>query len=244
MKSDVDKGQQIRVAAAGGALLVSAVLAQRIVTQRSAQVATTPQPAGPAVPSTSTPTVPRPSGSTPSLIDRCEAAILREVPARRLSPVATRTLAIQLVTVCAEEEYPLDLAFGHAYAESSLQLTAVNPSSKATGPLQVTPIAAQQVGAAWPMTTPAAQIRAGLRYMKWLRSAYPACRSSVRETLRHYGMGPGNWEKYKRGELTCSTPLSVARAELGCPGVRPYSATVLAIAQRHPELKTTAWWGS
>lgn len=244
MKSDVAKGQQLRVAAAGGALLVSAVLAQRIVTQRSAQVATTPQSAGPAVPSTSTPAVPRPSGSTPSLVDRCEAAILREVPARRLSPVATRTLAIQLVTVCAEEGYPLDLAFGHAYAESSLQLTAVNPSSKATGPLQVTPIAAQQVGAAWPMTTPAAQIRAGLRYMKWLRSAYPACRSSVRETLRHYGMGPGNWEKYKRGELTCSTPLSVARAELGCPGARPYSATVLAIAQRYPELKTTAWWGS
>ncbi|WP_157445289.1 hypothetical protein [Deinococcus actinosclerus] len=188
-----------------------------------------------------------PTPSTPTraqLIDRCVAAIYKEVPARRLSPIATRDLATALVAVCAEESYPLDLAFSHAYAESALDVNALNRSSGAAGPLQVTAVAARQVGVAWPLTTAAAKVRAGVRYMKWLRSAYAECTGSVRTTLRHYGMGRGNWLRFNRGELTCSTTVSVARAELGCPGNRPYSATIIAIAQRHPELRTTSWWGS
>ncbi|MVN89361.1 hypothetical protein GO986_21740 [Deinococcus sp. HMF7620] len=225
-----------------------AVLASRAVRPAAVPMRSSPAlpvvtlPAGPTTPTRPTPA---PAGPTRAqLIDRCEQAILKEVPLRRLSPVATRTLALQLVTVCEEEGYPLDLAFGHAYAESALDLNAVNRSSGAAGPLQVTKIAADQVGAAWPLTTPAAKVRAGIRYMKWARSAYPECAASVRETLRHYGMGRGNWLNYRRGELTCATSLSVTRAELGCPGTRPYSATVIAIAQRHPELRTTSWWGS
>ena len=236
--------KQGRLLLIGGVALTGAALATRTVgTPHRAPVATLPTVPSPA-PGGSTPA---PAPSTPTraqLISRCVAAIYKEVPARRLSPNATRDLATALVTVCAEESYPLDLAFAHAYAESALDVNAVNRNSGASGPLQVTAVAAQQVGVAWPLTTAAATVRAGVRYMKWLRSAYAECAGSVRTSLRHYGMGRGNWLKFSRGELSCSTTVSVARAELGCPGNRPYSATIIAIAQRHPELRTTSWWGS
>ena len=209
---------------------------------KSAPVITSPTPVPPL------PTVPPKTAPVQStrarLVDLVAKAIYKEVPARRLSPVASRTLAVNLVGVCLEHNYPLDLAFGHAFAESSLQLTVRNPSSGALGPLQVTPIAAKQVGVAWPTSSSLSQLEAGVKYMKWLRSAYPECGSSVRVTLQHYGMGRGNWLKYRAGQLTCTSSLSVVRAELGCPGNRPYSSTVIAIAKRHPELHTTSWWGS
>lgn len=202
----------------------------------------TPTPVPVTAPKTPTPVV-TPIRST--LIDLVERAIWKEVPIRRVeSPVATRTLAVNLVGVCQELRYPLDLALGHALVESDLRLLARNRSSGAIGPLQVTAVAAQQVGVAWPIESPVTQLEAGVRYMLWLRSTYPECAASVRETLRHYGMGRGNWQKYKRGELTCSSPLSVVRAELGCPGTRPYSATAITVARRHPELHTVTWWGS
>ena len=234
--------RQGRLLLIGSAALTGVALATRTIGQPPhAPVATLPTLPAPA-PGGSTP-----APSTPTrtqLIDRCVSAIYKEVPARHLSPNATRDLATALVTVCAEESYPLDLAFGHAYAESALDVNALNRSSGASGPLQVTAVAAQQVGVAWPLTTAAAKVRAGIRYMKWLRHTYPECEVSVRTTLRHYGMGRGNWLKFSRGELTCRTTLSVARAELGCPGVRPYTSTIIGIAQRHPELRTTHWWGN
>jgi len=228
----------------GGVALTGVALATRAVV-KPPYVPVSPSPTVPAPGGNSPAPVPAPTSSTRAqLIDRCVAAIYKEVPARRLSPIATRDLATALVTVCAEESYPLDLAFGHAYAESALDVNALNRSSGASGPLQVTAVAAREVGVAWPLSTAAAKVRAGVRYMKWLRSAYPECTGSVRVTLRHYGMGRGNWLKFNRGELTCSTAVSVARAELGCAGVRPYTSTIIAIAQRHPELRTTSWWGS
>ncbi|THF88456.1 lytic transglycosylase domain-containing protein [Deinococcus sp. KSM4-11] len=208
---------------------------------------TVPTPIPTPTPAPKPPTSPAPPAVKPghsALVDLVQQAIYKELPQRRLSPLATRELAVNLVGVCERQAYPLDLAFGHAYAESNLQLLAHNSSSGATGPLQVTAIAAQEVGTPWPIESHVIQLEAGVRYMKYLRAKFPECAGSVRETLRTYGMGRGNWLKYKAGELGCDSSVSVVRAELGCTGNRPYSATVIAMAQRHPELKTTAWWGS
>ncbi len=203
----------------------------------------------PVIASVPTVTIPVPSkpvvvSSDSRLVDLCEQAIYKEVPARRLSPTATRTLAVNLVSVCKQENYPLDLAFGHAYVESNLELRAKNKSSGAIGPLQVTSVVAEQFGAHWPIESPVLQLELGIKYMQWLRRTYPDAAKSVRDCLRMYGMGPGNYQKFKSGQLSCSTRISVARAELGCTGNRPYTATAISIAKRHPELRTVAWWGS
>ena len=204
-------------------------------------VPTVPTPTAPSVPVPSTPPV---TTARARLIDQCEAAIYAEIPARRLSPQASRTLAVNLVTVCEQLHYPLDLAFGHARAESDLQLLARNASSGAVGPLQVTSVAAQQVGIRWPVESPPQQLEAGLRYMLWLRRAFPECSSSVKTTLQHYGMGRGNWLKYRANGCAgaCSSKVSVLRAECGC-GNRPYSDLVITTAKKYPQLHTIAWWG-
>jgi hypothetical protein len=89
------------------------------------------------------------------------------------------------------------------------------------------------------------QLGAGIAYMKWLRSAYPECATSVQDTLRHYGMGRGGFLKWRDNRCQtapCSASMSVWRAECGCG--RPYSSLVVAAARRHPELHTVKWWGS
>jgi hypothetical protein len=205
-----------------------------------------------AQPTTTTTPKPAPVAAVPTnstratLIARVEAAIKKEVPARPNTETAAsiHALAVYLVEVCAAENYPLDLAFGHAYAESSLALYARNPSSGASGPLQVTPIAVQDIGAAWP-PSPENSVRGGVRYMKLLRSRHAECRASVKVTLQHYGMGRGNWLKFHAGGCgpsPCTNNLSVWQAECGCG--RAYSALIIAVAKRHPELKTVGWWGS
>lgn len=230
---------------AGLVLLTNRATApKKVAPTPSTPPATVPTPTLPA-PTPTSPSVPTVSTSRSRLIDQCEAAIYAEIPVRRLSPQASRTLAVNLVVVCEGLNYPLDLAFGHARAESDLQLLARNASSGAVGPLQVTSVAAQQVGIRWPVESPPQQLEVGLRYMLWLRRAFPECGSSVKTTLQHYGMGRGNWLKYRANGCAgaCSSNVSVLRAECGC-GKRPYSALVIATARKYPQLHTVPWWGN
>lgn len=249
--------RQHQVLLVGGAVMAVLILSNRVTTRKRAAAAPAPTPdtSGPIIPiyAPAPPAAPAPAPvktARARLIDVTEQAIYKEVPARRLSPLATRTLAVNLVSMCADQNYPLDLAFGHVLAESDCQLLAQNSSSGAVGPLQVTSIAAKQVGVPWPIQAPPTQLEAGLKYMKWLRSAYPECAASVRVTLQHYGMGRGNWLKYRAqgcGPTACSSPISVIRAECGCNprhGISGYSNLVITMARRHPELHTTSWWGS
>lgn len=237
----------------GGAGIALVLATSKAAAPRKvATLPTSPLPPSPTSPVTGAPTPAPGKPGTPlaptsrdRLVDLVEAAIYRDVPARRLSPASSRTLALNLVDVCARLDYPLDLAFGHCRAESDLRLNAQNGSSGATGPLQVTRIAAQQVGVGWPISSSAVQLEVGIKYMLWLRRTYPECAASVRTTLRHYGMGRGNWLKYQANGCAgaCTSPISVLRAECGCTN-RPYSALAIGAAQKHPELRTVPWWGS
>ena len=251
-----DRQKLLWLTVACGALVVlstTAVSAKKVATPwkpplpPSGGGTTSPAPA-PAPKPTPAP-VPSTPGTPSSevLTKRLVAAIYRQYPARLLSPQATRELATAVVAVCLAENYPLDLAFGQMCMESKCLLNAYNPSSRATGPFQVTPVAAAQVNVAWPLTTATQKVRAGVRYMKWLRSTYSECGASVKTTLQHYGMGRGNWLKYRATACTnaCKSSISVIKAECGCGhyGAGGYSLGAMNMAKLHPELKTVSWWG-
>lgn len=254
-----DQQKLLLLGVACGALIVlttnkvSRSKAQKVATSGTTIPIYTPPATSPKPSPAPTPT-PKPPATSSSpatktkaqLVELTIKAIYAEIPLRRWSPRATRTLAEAMVQQCAEQSYPLDLAFGHIYTESSCQIDAYNRSSGAHGPMQVTPIAAKQVGVAYPFGA-ATGVKAGILYMKWLRSTYPECSGSVKTCLQHYGMGRGNWLDYKRngcGAKPCSSSKSVVRAECGCATTRQYSALIVTMAKRHPELKTVSWWGS
>lgn len=241
---------RLRLALAGGGLVIGAAYlltrpARAGAASPASPISASP-PGPPAVTTAPISAIPAPKPSIP-LVDRVEAAIKQEVPVgpKSETPASIRALATHLVTICQEQQYPLDLAFGHCFVESALALNAYNPSSGARGPLQVTEIACRDIGVAWPIPLgQAATLRAGIRYMKLLRSRHPECAASVKVTLQHYGLGRGNWIKLSQngcGPNPCTNRVSVWREECGCG--RGYSTRAIAIAKRHPELKTVAWWG-
>jgi len=227
------------------------VLNTRVISVKKAS--STPPATGTATPPSSLPKPtpvqpPAPASVVPwnrdALVKACLAAIYREVPQRRLSPAASSTLAVNMVTVAHEEGYPLDLLLGQALCESDLQLLPTrNKGSGAMGPMQVTAIACAQVGMSYPIESPPEQLRAGIRYMKWLRGAYAQCRTSPAVTMQHYGMGRGTWLKFADVGCSgkpCTNASSVWREECGCG--RGYSKRAMAAAARHPELHTAVWW--
>lgn len=161
---------------------------------------------------------------------------------REFSPSLMWKLAQDFLVVCREEKYPLDLAIGHAYAESNCTPAMKRNSAGAIGPLQVTEAAARQVGENWPPFSPQAAIRIGVKYMKWIRRTYPEARSSIVNCLRIYGMGYGGFqEAMKQG---CPGKqyerFSVWQSECGRKAY-VYTQRALEVAKNCTELHTVRW---
>ncbi|GEM45298.1 lytic transglycosylase domain-containing protein [Deinococcus cellulosilyticus] len=167
-------------------------------------------------------------------------AIWKEIPF--VGPSYMWKLAQDFLKVCKEENYPLDLAIGHAWAESSCRPAMTMNSAGAIGPLQVTRVAAEQVGEFWPPISAQSAIRIGIKYMKWIRRTYPEARRSVVDCLRIYGMGYGGFQKAMK--LGCpgkaQETYSVWQSECGHKAY-VYTQRVLEVARNCPELHTVRW---
>lgn len=160
--------------------------------------------------------------------------------AKQVSPQVQFDVARALVIECKREKFPLDLAVGHAFAESGCRPAMTANSAGAVGPLQVTPAAAQQLGLPWPPVNPQEAIRIGLKYMKWIRRTYAP--KSIVDCLRIYGMGYGGYQRAL--EQGCPGPAletySVWKSECGHKDYI-YTQRVLKVAKSCPELHTVAW---
>lgn len=162
--------------------------------------------------------------------------------AKFVSPNMQYKMALAFIAQCEKERYPLDLAIGHAFAESGCRPAMTPNSAGAVGPLQVTPIAAQQVGEHWPPLSYEDAIRIGLKYMKWIRRTYPEAQKSVVECLRIYGMGYGGYQQaMKQGcPGKAYERFSVWQSECGRKSYI-YTKRVMQVAKNCPELHTMAW---
>lgn len=174
------------------------------------------------------------------IIDATDAALKKE--GFQQNALERRKLAVAMAVVAEKENYPLDFLLGHVFAEHPSTDLAPN-SAGAVGPLQMTRVACQAVGAFYPPFSLDAALQAGIRYMKQIRHGQSAARSSLRNTLRIYGMGPGGFSQYLQTGCTLSCAsyrYSVWASECGCKSYI-YTDRVLAIARRYPELHTVRW---
>ncbi|WP_034343151.1 lytic transglycosylase domain-containing protein [Deinococcus misasensis] len=166
-----------------------------------------------------------------------------DVVAKETSGALMYKLALAFIAQCEKEKFPLDLAIGHAFAESGCRPAMTPNGAGAVGPLQVTAVAAQQVGEHWPPLSYEDAIRIGLKYMKYIRRSFPEARKSVVDCLRIYGMGYGGFQQAL--QLGCPGPqfetYSVWKAECGHKSY-VYTKRVLEVAKRLPlDLHTVAW---
>ncbi|MEF2280367.1 hypothetical protein V3W47_18900 [Deinococcus sp. YIM 134068] len=204
--------------------------------------------AAPAGPSWSSPAQPAVNASSDlqKQATKLSALLVQANPtAWALSPIARQNFALELALVAKQEEYPLDLLVGHAWAESAL-----TPAMKATagsgayGPLQVTRTSCADVGMSYPPATLQDAVRAGIRYMRKCRT-YGA--SSLNDALLMYGLGPGGLQQFKQygcSGTPCSRPQSVWRHECGCNGAsNRYTWKVHAMTRRAASfnLHTLPW---
>jgi hypothetical protein len=161
-------------------------------------------------------------------------------------------LAQDIVSIAFQERFPLDLLLAWVGVEGNFlaQTTPNNSVAQAIGPLQMTPIAYQDLAQAFPALrfeypgpSTLERIRAGVKYFRLLRSRHPECASSLTATFRVYGMGWGGYTAFKaachNGEVTRTSDSSVWRREKE-PLSRSYTGMIFTFAKL-PLLHTMDW---